>query len=235
MHVAICDDNIADRKQLERLLQRESDARISSTGVLYIDSFGNDTALFGAPMTYDLYFIDMTEGDKNGLEVAWELRKSGVFSPIVLCNSSIYYPSFRNQPENIFHLEKPLKVAEIKEKLDISLAMKNQKVHTIEIRCEKCTKYIQPCDIVYVVPSNHLSLIHCQDGAVIDMFGSLNEFYYLVEQEEKFIFARKNMIVNIDYISSVTLTKLKLTTGDSFSIHIGDWKFIKKYWPVRKT
>ena len=25
MHIAICDDNIVDRKQLERLLERESD------------------------------------------------------------------------------------------------------------------------------------------------------------------------------------------------------------------
>ena len=27
MHIAICDDNVADRKQLERLLKRESDKR----------------------------------------------------------------------------------------------------------------------------------------------------------------------------------------------------------------
>lgn len=25
MHIAVCDDNVADRKQLERLLKRESD------------------------------------------------------------------------------------------------------------------------------------------------------------------------------------------------------------------
>ena len=28
MHIAICDDNIADRKHLERLLSRESDKRM---------------------------------------------------------------------------------------------------------------------------------------------------------------------------------------------------------------
>ena len=35
MHVAICDDNVADRRQLERLLKRESDkrsARLSTIG-----------------------------------------------------------------------------------------------------------------------------------------------------------------------------------------------------------
>ena len=33
MHIAICDDNVADRKQLERLLCRESDKRKADTGV----------------------------------------------------------------------------------------------------------------------------------------------------------------------------------------------------------
>ncbi len=37
MHLAVCDDNIADRKQTERLLGRESDQRINSTGVLYVE------------------------------------------------------------------------------------------------------------------------------------------------------------------------------------------------------
>ena len=41
MHIAICDDNIADRKQLERLLKRESDKRKAKTGLLFADSFGN--------------------------------------------------------------------------------------------------------------------------------------------------------------------------------------------------
>ncbi len=38
MHLAICDDHMADRKQMERLLGRESDRRMNTTGVLYVDS-----------------------------------------------------------------------------------------------------------------------------------------------------------------------------------------------------
>ena len=52
MHIAICDDNVADRKQLERLLSRESDARMAQSGVFYTDSFG-DTML-GDPFLYSL-------------------------------------------------------------------------------------------------------------------------------------------------------------------------------------
>ena len=61
MHLAVCDDNIADRKQTERLLGRESDRRINTTGVLYVDSFGNRNAILSTPMIYDGLFMDMVE------------------------------------------------------------------------------------------------------------------------------------------------------------------------------
>ena len=53
LHIAICDDNIADRKQLERLLKRESDKRAAVSGIVYTDSFGNAVARLANPMQYD--------------------------------------------------------------------------------------------------------------------------------------------------------------------------------------
>ena len=58
MHVAVCDDNVADRKQTERLLGRESDRRAKLTKGLYIDSYGNESALLRNPMQYDIFYID---------------------------------------------------------------------------------------------------------------------------------------------------------------------------------
>ena len=71
VYIAICDNNIADRKQLERLLEREKDKRLSdSLDVLYIDSFGSEEALMATPVKYDIFFIDFTEGADNGMEIA---------------------------------------------------------------------------------------------------------------------------------------------------------------------
>ena len=65
MHIAICDDNIADRKQLERLLKRESDKRAGTTGSFYTDSFGNCEILAINNMLYDLFFIDSSYGSEH--------------------------------------------------------------------------------------------------------------------------------------------------------------------------
>lgn len=82
MHIAVCDDNVADRKQLERLLKRESDKRAASTGIIYTDSFGNSTSLLSNPMQYDAFYIDMclTEGI-TGTEVANALIAQGSTHP----------------------------------------------------------------------------------------------------------------------------------------------------------
>ena len=66
MHIAICDDNIADRKQLERLLGRESDKRKNISGLFYADSFGDSAALMRRAVQYDLIFIDMTQSGPDG-------------------------------------------------------------------------------------------------------------------------------------------------------------------------
>ena len=59
MHLAICDDHMADRKQMERLLGRESDRRLNTTGVLYVDSFGSKESILTTPMIYDAIFMDI--------------------------------------------------------------------------------------------------------------------------------------------------------------------------------
>ena len=57
MYIAVLADNIADRKQTERLLGRANDVLANETGTLYIDSYGDAQSLMRAPMKYELFFL----------------------------------------------------------------------------------------------------------------------------------------------------------------------------------
>ena len=98
MHIAVCDDNVADRKQLERLLKRESDKRAASTGIIYTDSFGNSTSLLSNPMQYDAFYIDMclTEGI-TGTEVANALIAQGVNCLLYTSDAAHRHVLFQDQ------------------------------------------------------------------------------------------------------------------------------------------
>lgn len=144
MHIAVCDDNIADREHLERLLERASDRRIHTTGVFRIDSYGNMDAVMSSPMLYDAFFIDITSGPVNGFQLVRKLIDAGVAAPIILCISTINYrviidaaiseaPADAVETSNhdvlrqklksqVQYLNKPIRVAQLDEMLDSIIA-----------------------------------------------------------------------------------------------------------------
>ncbi|MCI9313990.1 MAG: hypothetical protein HFI57_03245 [Lachnospiraceae bacterium] len=203
MHIAVCDDNIADRKQMERLLERASDRRIHTTGVLYIDSYGNVDAVMRSPMLYDAFFIDMTSGPVNGFQLARRLIDAGVTAPIVLCISTINYRAIIEAaiaevpPEGvensnheilrwklksqIQYLTKPIRVAELDEMLDYCLDQKSKTIPTTQV-------------------------------------SAFEHLFPISEQA----------FVNVSFIEKLTLLKLSMRGGKSFTISPLEIASIKK-------
>ena len=167
MHIAVCDDNVADRKQLERLLKRESDKRAASTGIIYTDSFGNSTALLSNPMQYDAFYIDMclTEGT-TGTDVVNALTAQGVNAPIILCCSKINYRE-QTYPENVIFLDKPIKVAELAQSIDHALEIMAKAVPLIELREDEDTIYVTEPDILYAEEEGRNVIVTLKDGRTV--------------------------------------------------------------------
>ena len=87
MHIAVCDDNIADRKQMERLLARASNQQKKNGHEgYYVDLYGNIPSLMQYPQMYDVIFLDIVNGSQNGLDIALKLRADGIVCCIVLCS-----------------------------------------------------------------------------------------------------------------------------------------------------
>ena len=88
LYIALCDTNFADRKQMERLLNRESDKRLNSC-VFYMDTYGSPDALLGNPRVYDAYFLDIPSEEYSAYDLAKDIQAKGILSPIIFCNSAI--------------------------------------------------------------------------------------------------------------------------------------------------
>lgn len=235
MHVAICDDNVADRKQLERLLGRESDARLHTTGVLYIDSFGNSEALLKAPMIYDVFFIDMTESSINGAEVAQALRDVNVKAPIVLCSSKIDYRKIENLPADTYHISKPIAVNKLSAMVSLAYDIKSHLEPTIEIRDEQETFYVVPDQIMYVKPDAYLSEITLSDGTTRKMLGTLIDFSYMLENYPQFAFTGKNAIVNVNHVASIGLASVTMKNGDKLPVSSIERRRLLKIYQTHTT
>lgn len=229
MHIAICDDNIADRKHLERLLQRESDRRKNTKGILYIDSYGNVDALTKSPMIYDLFFIDMTQLPPHGMETAILLREVGVTVPIVLCTSSIRYEDYAKPPTGLIYINKPFKTEELTAIVDSVEVRKKNTAPTIEIRDDLNTYYVHEEDFIYAYPDGYRTKIVLKDGRVIMQLGSLQELVPLLQPFDSFLLLGKKYVVNYNHIEKLERNFVLLSDHSKVPLSWGDKKRIERF------
>lgn len=218
MHIAICDDNIADRKQLERLLKRESDKRREEREPFYIDGYGNPETLMRSPMLYEAFFIDMTSSSKNGYDVAMDLVHAEVTAPIILCISKINYQKMK-LPDNCFCLQKPIRVSDLEDILEIILVASDNKVPHIELRTKKETLYVLENDIMYITSDGSHVQVCLKDESVVEISESLDNFYEEIKHITAFLPVSYNAVVNVAYISHATLLRVHTKNGRKFFLH----------------
>lgn len=223
MHIAICDDNIADRKQLERLLDRESDRRKNTSGVFFCDSYGNSEHLSRNPMPYELFFLDMTSEEPDGLSFAIELRRLGVTAPIALCSSSINYQDAlkklpeQERPADLLFIDKPIKVAELTAIIDEALHLGSNRASTIELRSDRTTVYAYEDDIVYVTSKNAYLTVHLTDGRDITMLDTVSNFYSMIKNYKHLVLVSERTIINAAHVLKMSGLKVTMDDGKKLS------------------
>ena len=213
MHIAICDDHIADRKQMERLLSRESDRRIKTTGNLYIDSFGSVSALLHAPMIYNLFFIDYHSDSLNGMDVALRLRKAGVTAPIVLCSGVTDYTTLPDAPDNILHISKPIQVKALTDMITTGLQIQSQSKPPIPIQGESETFYLKEEEFLYAHAVPPLLYIYASSGKTISTIGKISDLAATLENNVSFYQLNAHTIVNLHHIADIRNGSLTMSNN----------------------
>ena len=222
MHIALCDSNVADRKQMERLLMRESDKRSNRTGIFYTDTFGSSEALLENPLIYDAYFLDVTNKTFTAYDIASALRAKGILSPVIFCISSMDYHICGELLPNSVFLNKPIKCKDLSLVLDEIILQKNeQHIPQIEFRNNAETFYLQEKELLYCEGNGYYLTIHMSNGKIKEATAFLNNLWMELTPFPSLFLANKNTIVNSRYIIkvsafSITLnneTKIKITPG----------------------
>lgn len=221
IYLAICDDNIAQRKQTERLLGREKDSRLKDRNeVLYIESFGSSDALLRTPVKYDMFFIDLTNESQNGMDIANILRQKGIIAPIVLCSSTINYKAMSCKLSEIYHLDMPVNQNTISSMIDKAVEWSKSKPALIEIRGSEITHYVGCHDIIKAHSVNErLVTVQLVDGSIIESTDSIINFYNDVNIYSHFIFTGKS-IINANHVDSVAAAGFKMNDGEIVKCNI---------------
>lgn len=224
MHVAICDDNVADRKHLERLLSRESDKRAGTPNILYVDSYGHkDHFLNTNPLMYDIIFMDMGETPNLAEEIIHELTEMGQKAPIILFSSKIDYTAITGLPENVVHRQKPYSADQLPELLSLGDNHADNYIKKFKFHINGEVSYIPVDDIMYCIPSGKSCSLYTQNDTVIGIDESFRDFQCISEPYKEFTLIGQKASINIKYVLkfsafSITMTDYKKFIGSPFLI-----------------
>ncbi|MDE5699652.1 MAG: hypothetical protein K2I96_19950 [Lachnospiraceae bacterium] len=203
MHIAICDDNVADRKHLERLLSRESDKRAGTPNILYVDSYGEKMHFLANPLKYNLIFMDMSSEPGIVEFILEHLNAMGYHAPLVLYSDKIDYTQIPNLPDYVVHATKPYIPDPLPEFLALGDANVKGHVITVAVHTDSIINHVPKYTILYAIEDNNTCKLHLTDGTSIKVDEKIDELRQLFEPFEEFARVNNNSIANFKYVSAV--------------------------------
>lgn len=219
MYIAVLADNIADRKQTERLLGRANDVLANETGTLYIDSYGDAQSLMRAPMKYELFFLDIYGAEDHGRSVIDALKSANVPGKIALVLPEDIPFSYQNAIEGLLTIQKPLIATTLHQLIkDAHKEQLQTVVPKVEIRSENETYYVPLEQIIYAQEINHFVYVHLDNGSTLTMLGEIRDFYRWVNNHKEFVHIKKDTVLNLNHVISSSKKEYHMSNGEVITL-----------------
>ena len=224
MKIIVCDDDPASLDQINSLLLaygKEKEMRMAIHTYLSAAQV-QEVFAAGELKNTDLILLDIMMKDKNGIELAEEIRSKNKDVPIVFVTSSTEFALKAYHVQAVRYLLKPLNKEAIYEMLDFVIAhLLIKKDKLFEINTKKRCVNINYSEIVYVENVARRMWVTLKNGKVYQSVGIRDSFEKQVGcllQEENFIQPHKSYVANLDYVSSYTTSILHMDNDSDIPI-----------------
>ena len=230
MVVAICED---DRQQVEIvhcLIDKYSSLR-PGLELSHHDFLSADKLLksLEGGQTFDLYLLDILMPDVNGIELANEIRRRGVESPIVFLTSSADYALDAFNVSAMQYLLKPIKEDALFSTLDKTIALlatKSKEEKMLMVFMSDKTVRIPYSSIVCIENVNRTVLVYLTDGTQLYSKTFRGSFESAVEpllDDVRFLQVHKSYILNLNHVEE--LADCSFIMSDGMTIRVPRYKF----------
>ena len=223
MHVAVCDDNVADRRHIERLLSRESDKRAGTPNILYIDSYGDKDHFLINPLKYNIIFMDMCSRPGLVEEIIEQLTMMGYRAPLILYSSKIDYTAIPNLPDYVIHAKKPYIPDPLPEYLLLGDRNVVGNIVTVSVHTNDTVSYIPKNYIMYALQEEKGSTLYLPNGEFVSVEEDISELRRIFAPYEEFERVNTTSIANFKFVSAVV--PLSIYMQDYRKLKISMWKY----------
>lgn len=211
MHIAILDDVAEDRETVREHVQKfmkENSLPVQikeyQTGEDFLNEFPNQK--------FDVLFLDIFMGARNGMEIAKQIREKDGDCILIFTTTSPDFAIEGYQVKASNYLLKPLSYDKVEKALSsLSLEQRVAKSY-IEIKEGRVMVKVPLRSIQFTDYYNHYIQIHTAKH-LYRTYLSFADFEKMLEGYPQFISCYRNIMVNLDYVDSVDSKDFILKDG----------------------
>ena len=222
--IAICDDLESDRDYLKDLLNKWA---INNSHLLNIDTFSSAESFlfhYEEAKDYDILLLDIEMGLMDGVSMAKKIRQDNDAVQIIFITGYSDYIAEGYEVNALHYLMKPVKKEKLFSVLERAIDKIGKNDVVLNMETANGMVRIPIYQIRFAEVFGNYVTIHANDDVVVKM--TLNEIEKLLD--ERFYRVGRSVIVNLNEVSRVTKTDIKLLDGTSIHLPRGAYEGVNR-------
>lgn len=207
--IAICDDLESDRDYLKDLLNKWAN---DYSHLLSIDAFSSAESFlfhYEEAKDYDILLLDIEMGLMDGVSMAKKIRQDNDVVQIIFITGYSDYIAEGYEVNALHYLMKPVKEEKLFSVLERAIEKISKNDVVLNMDSANGMVRVPIYQIRFAEVFGNYVTIHANDDVVVRM--TLNEVEKLLD--ERFYRVGRSVIVNLNEVSRVTKTEIKLLDG----------------------
>lgn len=233
IRIAICDDEHKILDEAAMHLQKYAAGKANASyEICRFDSVKALENELDNESTFDIFVLDVYIGDELGTELAREIRRRGIVSPIVFLTTSLEHAPQSFETGTLRYLLKPLQPEKFYEAMDAAVALAEKLGNRmIKLKTESGVESINANRIMYSESHAHYQYVTLENGKQFRVRMTVAELHDMLIQYGGFIRVGIAYIINLRNIRNVSTSQVNLDHGVCIPIPRGKHSDIKKaFW-----
>lgn len=222
--IAICDDLESDRDYLKDLLNKWAN---DYSHLLNVDTFSSAESFlfhYEEAKDYDILLLDIEMGLMDGVSMAKKIRQDNDVVQIIFITGYSDYIAEGYEVNALHYLMKPVKEEKLFSVLERAIEKISKNDVVLNLETANGMERIPIYQIRFAEVFGNYVTIHASDDVVVKM--TLNEIEKLLD--ERFYRVGRSVIVNLNEVSRVTRTEIKLLDGTSIHLPRGAYDGVNR-------
>lgn len=219
INIAIIEDTLEDRNNLENLVQSYLDTHDYSCNIV---SFSSAEAFLDSfhEREFQIAFIDIYLNGTSGLDVARTIYEKDKRCHLIFTTVSPAHARFGYEIQATHYLLKPLEAEPLSQALDFCFADLSYVARCLVMNIPNGETLRLPFgSILYIECANRKATFHV-DGHLFTTTASFTEIMKHLQEDSRFVVCNKGIVVNMDYVKKVLEDDLLMKDGGRVPLRV---------------